>query len=167
MRSLHAKIASDIFYFESDSYLLIVDYMSQFASIRKLSSMTGKAITHHMQAIFGWIQLAQHIGNRQQTLLHQQGVPNVNAIHVCQPHNQLSPLSPEQWTCRKFVGIIKNLFHKVKAEGQFPYTALKVYRKTPLNGSLQSPMQILQGRQAHTNLPLSHCQSKDGYQPYT
>ena len=31
-----------------------------------------------------------------------------------------------------------------------------VYRNTPLNGTLQSPMQILQGRQAHTDLPLSH-----------
>ena len=31
-----------------------------------------------------------------------------------------------------------------------------VYRNTPLNGTLQSPMQILQGRQGCTNLPLSH-----------
>ena len=31
-----------------------------------------------------------------------------------------------------------------------------VYRKTPLNGTLQLPMQILQGRQACTDLPLSH-----------
>ena len=56
----------------------------------------------------------------------------------------------------KFVGIIKNLFHKAKEEGQTPYTALMVYRSTPLNGSLQSPMQILQARQACTDLPLLH-----------
>ena len=47
-----SKLASDIFYFEGDSYLLIVDYTSQFPNIRKLSSMTSKAITHHMQAFF-------------------------------------------------------------------------------------------------------------------
>ena len=56
----------------------------------------------------------------------------------------------------KFVGIIKNLFHKAKEEGQSPYTALMVYRNTPLNGTLQSLMQILQGRQANTDLPLLH-----------
>ena len=56
----------------------------------------------------------------------------------------------------KFVGIIKNLFHKAKEEGRSPYTALMVYRKTPLNGTLQSQMQILQGRQARTDLPLLH-----------
>ena len=55
----------------------------------------------------------------------------------------------------KFVGIVNNLFHKAK-EGQFPYTTLMVYRNTPLNGTLQSPIQILQGRQAHTDLPLLH-----------
>ena len=43
-----SKLASDIFYFEGDSYLLIVDYTSQFPIIKKLSSMTGKAIAHHM-----------------------------------------------------------------------------------------------------------------------
>ena len=56
----------------------------------------------------------------------------------------------------KFVGIIKNLFHKAKEEGQSPYTVLMVYRNTPLNGTLQSPMQNLQGTQACTDLPLSH-----------
>ena len=52
-----SKLASDIFHFEGDSYLLIVDYTSHFPIIRKLNSMTGKAIAHHMQSIFseyGW-----------------------------------------------------------------------------------------------------------------
>ena len=52
-----SKLASIIFYFEGDSYLLIVDYTSRFPTIWKLSSMTSKVIAHHMQAIFakyGW-----------------------------------------------------------------------------------------------------------------
>ena len=48
------------------------------------------------------------------------------------------------------------MFYKAKEEGQPPYTALMVYRNTPLGVSLPSPMQILQGRQTHTDLPLSH-----------
>ena len=72
-------------------------------------------------------------------------------------HITSSPHYPQSnGLAEKFVGIIKNLFHKAKEEGQSPYTALMVYRNTPLNGTLQSPMQILQGRQAHTDLPLSH-----------
>ena len=68
-----------------------------------------------------------------------------------------SPYYPQSnGLAEKFVGIIKNLFCKAKEEGQSPYTALMVYRNTPLNGSLQSSMQILQGRQTSTDLPLLH-----------
>ena len=72
-------------------------------------------------------------------------------------HLTSSPHYPQSnGLAEKFIGIIKNMFHKAKEEGQFPYTALMVYRNTPLNGTLQSLMQILQGTQAHTDLPLSH-----------
>ena len=72
-------------------------------------------------------------------------------------HISSSPNYPQSnGLAEKFVGFIKNLFHKAKEQGQSPCTALMVYRNTPLNGSLQSPMQILQGRQACTDLPLLH-----------
>ena len=72
-------------------------------------------------------------------------------------HLTSSPHYPQSnGLAEKYVGIIKTLFHKAKEEGQSPYTALMVYRNTPLNRTLQPPMQILQGRQACTDLPLSH-----------
>ena len=72
-------------------------------------------------------------------------------------HLTSSPHYPQSnGLAEKFVGTIKNLFHKAKEEGQYPYAALMVYRNTPLNGTLQPPMQILEGRQAHTDLPLLH-----------
>ena len=55
-----SKIALHIFYLEGDSYLRIVDYTSRFPIIRKLSSMTGKAIAHHMQAIFAEYRCLTH-----------------------------------------------------------------------------------------------------------
>ena len=71
-------------------------------------------------------------------------------------HHTSSPHYPQSnRLAEKFVGIVKNLFHKAKEEGPSPYTALMVYRNTTLNGTLQSPMQILQGRQGRTDLPLS------------
>ena len=100
--------------------------------------------------------MAQPIDNRQWTLLHQQGIQNVDGIHVCEPHHKLSPLSPEQWTHREICRDHQKPVPQSQEEGQSPYTALMVYRNTPLNGSLQSPIQILQGRQAHTDLLLLH-----------
>ena len=137
-----SKLASNIFYFEGDSYLLIVDYTSRFPIIWKLSSMTGKAIAHHMQAIFAEYRWPNTLvtDNRNcytskefQMLMQSMSVNHINSCPHCPQSNGLA---------EKFVGIINNLFHKAKDEGQSPYTALMVYRNTPINGTLQSPMQI-------------------------
>ena len=151
-----SKLASDIFYFEGDSHLLIVDYTSQFPIIRKLSSMTTKAIAHHMQSTFskyGWPDTLVTDNGPYYTSKEFQIIMQSMSVN----HLTSSPHYPQSNAlAEKFVGIVKNLFHKAKEEGQSSYTALMVYRNTPLNGTLQSPTQILQGRQAHTDLPLSH-----------
>ena len=96
-----SKLASDIFYFEGDSYLLIVDYTSQFPIIRKLSSMTGKAIAHHMQAIFakyGWPNTLVTDNDPCYTSKEfQMLIQSMSVNHI----TRSSPLSPEQWTCRE------------------------------------------------------------------
>ena len=150
-----SKLVSDIFHFEGNSYLLIIDYTSRFLIIRKLSSMTGKTIAHHMQAIFaeyGWPDtLVTDKGpcftsKEFQTLMESMSVDHITS----------SPHYPQSnGLAEKFVGIVKNLFYKSKEEGQSPYRALMVYRNTLLYGNLQSPMEILQGRQAPTDPPLS------------
>ena len=151
-----SKLTSGIFHFEGEGYLLIVDYTSCFPIIRKLSSMTRKAIAHHMQSIFskhGWPNTLVtdsrpcYTSKEFQTLMQSMSVNHLTSS----PHYLQS-----NGLAEKYVRIIKNLFHKAKEKGQSPYTALMVYRNTPLNGTLQSLMQILQGRQACTDLPLSH-----------
>ena len=121
-----SKLASDIFYFEGDSYLFIVDYTSRFPIIQKLSSMTGKAIAHHMQALFakyGWPDTLVtdnrpcYTSKEFQMLMQSMSVNHITSSPHYPQSNELA---------EKFVGIIKNLFHKAKEEGQSPYTALMV-----------------------------------------
>ena len=47
------KLASDIFHFQNDSYLLIVDFTSQFPIVRKLKSMTTKHVASQFSKVFG------------------------------------------------------------------------------------------------------------------
>ena len=64
----------------------------------------------------------------------------------------------------KYVQIVKSLFFKAKEEGKEFYKHLMIYHNSPLTGSMQSPMQILQGR--NTDLPMSNAASKQlGIQP--
>ena len=55
----------------------------------------------------------------------------------------------------KYVQIVKSLFHKAKEEGKALFKCLMIYGNTPLSGSLQSPMQILQSRSVRSDLPMS------------
>ena len=51
------KLATDIFYFEGSSYLLLVDYTRRFLAVHKLSSMTGQHVANQCKLIFseyGW-----------------------------------------------------------------------------------------------------------------
>ena len=109
-----SKLASDIFYFEGDSYLLIIDYTSQFPMIRKLSSMTGKTIAHHMQAIFvkyGWPgTLITDNGPCSTIKEFQMLMESMSVNHITSsPHYPQSNRLAE-----KFVGIIKNLSTKLR-----------------------------------------------------
>ena len=47
-----SKDATDIFHFESNSYLLVVDYTSRFPIVRELKSMSAQHVTKHFRLIF-------------------------------------------------------------------------------------------------------------------
>ena len=115
-----SKVASDIYHFEGDSYLLIIDYTSRFPIIRKLSVMTGKAIAQHMQTIFaeyGWPnRLVTDNGPCYTNKEFQKLMESMSINHFTSSHHY--PQST--WHAEKFVGIIKTLFNKAKEEGQYP-----------------------------------------------
>ena len=46
------KLATDLFHFEGDSYLLLVDYTRHFPIVCKLKSMTAQHIADHIKQIF-------------------------------------------------------------------------------------------------------------------
>ena len=52
------KLATDILHYEGESYLLLVDYTSQFPIVCKLNSMTAQHVINHFKLIFseyGWL----------------------------------------------------------------------------------------------------------------
>ena len=54
---LWTKLATRIFHFEGESYLLLVDYASRFPIVCKLNSMTAQHVINHFKLIFseyGW-----------------------------------------------------------------------------------------------------------------
>ena len=66
----------------------------------------------------------------------------------------------------KYVKIVKSVFYKAKEESKDFYKCLIIYHNTTLTDSLQSLMQILQGRNARSDLPMSNAARQQlGIQP--
>ena len=72
-------------------------------------------------------------------------------------HIMSSPHYPQSnGLAKKYVQLIKNLFHKAKEEGQDLHKCLMTYRNTPLSSTLQLLMQILSNRITRSTLQLSN-----------
>ena len=150
------KLASDIFHFQNDSYLLIVDFTSRFPVVRKLTSMTAKHVASHFSQVFGEYGWPD-------TLLTDNGPCYASQefkklmLDMSVNHITSSPHYPQSnGLAEKYVQIVKNLFIKAHEEGTDYQKALMIYRNTPLDDNLLSPMQLLQGRAARSDLPMSH-----------
>ena len=151
-----SKLATDIFHYESQPYLLIVNYTSRFLIVRKLKSMSAQHIAEHFKATFseyGWPDtLVSNNGPcyAAETLADLMKEYAVNHITSSPHYPQSNGLA------EKFVQIVKNLFNKARDEGTDIHKSLMIYCNTPLTITSQSPMQMLHQRSARSQLPMSN-----------
>ena len=124
--------------------------------MRKLTSMTAQHIVDHIKEIFaeyGWPDTL--VSNNRPCYASETFKELMEEYQV--NHITSSPHYPQSnGLAKKYVQIVKNLFHKAKEEGQDLHKCLMTYRNTPLSSHLQSPMQILSNRATRSTLPPSN-----------
>ena len=150
------KLATDLFHFQGDSYLLLVDYTSHFPIVCKLKSISGQHIADHFKQIFAKYGLPEMIvstnGPCYTSKIFKELMKDYQVNHITSSPHYLQ----SNGLAEKYVQIVKNLFHKTKEEGQDLHKCLMVYRNTHLSSKLQSPMQTLSSRATRSTLPLSN-----------
>ena len=121
-----------------------MDYTSRLLVVCKLSSITEQHVANHCKQVFSEYSWPE-------TLISDNGACHtvdafnsvMNEYHV--NHIMSSPHYPQSnGLTEKYVQIVKSLFYKAKEEGNDLYKCLKIYHNTPLSGSLQSLLLILQ-----------------------
>ena len=120
------KVATDISHFESDSYLLIVNYTSRFPVVCKLMSTTVQQAVSQMKLIFseyGWpetIVSDNGLCCSAETFTKLMTDYSVNHITSSQHYPQSNGLA------EKYVQIVKNIFYKVQKESTDLYKSLMI-----------------------------------------
>ena len=151
-----SKVATDIFHYQSHSYLLIVDYTSRFPIVRELKSMSAQHIVEHFRLIFSEYRWPDTLISNNGPCYIAETFTNLMKEYAVN-HITSSPHYPQSnGLADKFVQIVKNLFQKAKDEGTDIHKCLMIYSNTPLASTSKSPMQMLQQRSARSQLPMSN-----------
>ena len=123
---LWTKLATDIFHFEADSYLLLVDYTSRYPIIHKLTSMTAQHVIGHLKVIFseyGWPDTIVsdngpcYMAEAFTKIMQENRVNHITSLLHYSQSNGLT---------EKFVQTVKTLFYKAREEGADLYKALMI-----------------------------------------
>ena len=112
------KLVTDIFHFEGTSYLLIVDYMSRFPVVCRLSSVNGVHIANQCKLIFseyGWPETL--ISDSGPCYTSQAFTSVMKSYKVNHITSSLHDLQLKR-LAEKYVQIVKSLFYKAKEKAQ-------------------------------------------------
>ncbi|XP_039256273.2 uncharacterized protein LOC120332993 [Styela clava] len=149
------KLGTDIFEFQGNKYLMIVDYFSRFPVVRKLQDMTAESVCEQFSNVLAEYGLCSTIladfGSQYVSQLFR-GKCDANGITMTfsSPyHHQANSLA------ERAIGTCKSLWKKAKEEGKSLESSLWIYRVTPLDYQTPSPFELLFGRRPRTFMPMN------------
>ena len=148
-----SKVGADLCYFDNRTFLVVVDYYSNYIEISKLQSQTAVCVIKEIQGIFARHgvpdQLVTDNGPQFSNAEFSLFVKKWSFQHITSsPHYPRSNGKVEN-----AVRTIKRLFSKCKVSGESEFMALLNWRNTPTEGMETSPSQRLMGRRCKTVIP--------------
>ena len=152
-------VATDLFQWEQNNYMVVVDYYSRYIEIARLENTTSKTVVNHTKSIFARHGIPE--------VVRSDNGPQYTAMEYKQfaqewkfEHQTSSPYYPKSnGLAEKAVQIVKRLLSKSKQDGKDPYLSLLEYRNTPI-GNVASPAQVLMSRRLRSHLPNTKRQLK-------
>ena len=136
---------------KKNKYLMIGDYYSRFPVIRLLSNITADTTCNHFTSVLAEYCLpsvtiaefgTQYISAKFKDSCTKSGI----TLTFSSPyHHQANSLT------ERAVGTCKSLWKKAVEGGKCPYTAVFMYRVTPLGNNMPSSCELLLGRKPRSN----------------
>ena len=148
-----SKLGADLFQFENEQYLLIVDYYSEFFEISKLSDMKSNTVITHCKSQFGRHGIPDMLISDNSRQFDSVEMRRFAKDYGFQLKTSSPTYAQSNGMAEKAVQTAKRSLSKARKDGRDPYLALLDYRNTPRDKDLGSPAQRLMGRRTKTTLP--------------
>jgi len=147
------KVGTDLFEWKKDTYLLIVDYYSQYIEFARLNQPTAEEIIVHTKSIFARHGIPEVVVSDNGPQYTSDAYAKLAQKYQFQ-HVTSSPYLPQSnGEAERAVGTVKNLLKK----SNDPYLALLSYRTTPLQVGY-SPSELLISRVLRSTVPTTQSQ---------
>ena len=152
-RRLWEKVGADLCEFGGHTYLVLVDYYSNFIEVDHLKETTSAMVITRFKSHFARYGIPD--------VLFTDNGPQFSSHQFCDfsdkyqfKHDTSSLLFPQSnGKVEKAVQTVKNILKKAHDDRQDPYLALLALRNTPIDDEVGSPVQQLMGRRTKTLLP--------------
>ena len=146
-------LSSDLFYWEQKHYLLVADLFSKFPIVRKLDSISSRAIISHLKGIFEEHGIPERLLSDNGTQYSSEEFRMFAATYGFE-HVTSSPAYPRSnGFIERMVQTVKHIFTKARESGQDPHLAMLCLRTTPIDHHTPSPCELLNRRMYRSNLP--------------
>ena len=140
------KVASDLFYLNGKTYILVADYFSRYLEVQSMSSTTSGQTVQALKAIFSRHGIPTTFVSDNASEEMVAFAREYNFTHITS-----SPHYPQgNGFAERMVRTAKSLLSKSPSD---PYLALLTYRCTPMPWCGLSPSELLMGRQLRSNIP--------------
>ena len=150
-----SQVGADLFQFNSQNYLILVDYYSNFIELNLLNTTTSQQVVTHLKSQFARHGILDRLITDNDPQFSSDTFKQF-AKDYCFQHCIASPRYPQSnGMAKKAVQTVKNCLKKAVLDKRDPYLALLEYRNTSVSDTLGSPAQRLMGRRTKALLPTS------------
>jgi len=148
-------LSSDLFHWEEKHYLLVADLFSKFPIVRKLDSISSRAIISHLKGIFEEHGIPERLLSDNGTQYSSDEFRKFAATYGFE-HVTSSPVYPRSnGFIERMVQTVKHIFTKARESGQDPHLAMLCLRTTPIDHYTPPPCELLNRRMYRSNLPVA------------
>lgn len=147
------KVATDLFEWNQENYLVVVDYHSRYFEVAKVPDTSASTIVHYTKSMFARHGIPDEVmsdnGPQYSSAQYKQFAEQWEF-----KHSTSSPRYPQSnGLAEKTVQTLKTILSKASQDGKDPYLCILEYRNSPV-GKCKSPAQLLMGRRLRTTLPM-------------
>jgi hypothetical protein len=144
----------DLFEHKGQQYLLVADYFSHYPVVRRLQTITSKAVIEVLRTVFSEHGVpAKMVTDQGRQFYSEEFKQFAKDWHITMEYS--SPRYPRaNGFAEAMVKVTKGLIVRAEAAGTDPHLALMAYRATPIRTGQRSPAELLTGRKLRVLIPV-------------